>query len=156
MNEDPLQVVFDCSIFVQSLLNPVGAAGACVQQALTGNVRLFVSDFVLDEVRDTPHKPTPARLGITHEKVERLLDNLLRKATFVDDVPHVFDHPIDPDDAHYVDLAVATQSIIISRDRHLLGLNAPSKPWSAGFRQRFADLRICTPESLLEILRQGA
>ena len=74
----------------------------------------------------------------------------------IQDVPHVFDHPIDPDDSGYVDLALATGTkLIVSRDRHLLGLNNPAKPWSAEFRRRFPEFRVLTPEDLLVQLRQS-
>ena len=42
---------------------------------------------------------------------------------YVGDIPSVYIHPHDPDDSHYVDLAIATNStLIVSRDRHLLNL----------------------------------
>ena len=41
------KVVFDCNIFVQALINLHGPAGRCVQKARDGEVRLFVSPFIL-------------------------------------------------------------------------------------------------------------
>lgn len=64
-NTHPLRVVFDCNIFVQSLLSPIGPAGACVQHALDRHIELFLSQYILDELNDAPAKPTPAKLGIT-------------------------------------------------------------------------------------------
>lgn len=154
MSDSPIKVVFDCNVFVQALLNPVGAAGVCMQYALDGVVSLSLSPYVLAEIRDIPTKPTPMRLGITPPKVERLIANLTAVSTLIDHVPEVYEHPIDADDAHYVNLArAAGAAIIVSRDRHLLGLGDPAKPWSADFRGRFPELRVITPEEMLHMLR---
>jgi predicted nucleic acid-binding protein len=96
------------------------------------------------------------RFSITGEQIDALLDELIPTALLLQDVPHVFDHPIDPDDSAYVDLAVAAgATLIVSRDRHLLGLNDPAKPWSADFRRRFPDLKVLTVEGLPSLLRQS-
>jgi predicted nucleic acid-binding protein len=46
-----------------------------------------------------------------------------------------------------VDLAMA--QIIVSRDKHLLGLNNPALDWSGDFRARFPGLRILPPQQFL-------
>jgi len=43
----------------------------------------------------------------------------------------------------------------VSRDRHLLNLNNPAKPWSADFRSRFPSLRVFTVEQMLSEIRQA-
>ena len=150
------KVVFDCNIFAQALMNPVGPAGACVQLVFDGQVTLFIADFVISEIRDIPNKPTPARAGVTPGKAEDLVQLLLAKAEYVTDIPPVFVHPIDEDDSGYVNLALICDSrLIVSRDRHLLSLNNPAKPWSADFRSRFPDLRIISAEQLLALIRQA-
>jgi len=153
----PVQkVVFDCNIFAQALMNPIGPAGACVQAAFDDQVTLFIADFVISEIREIPNKPTPAKAGVTLKKVEDLVQMLLAKAEFVSEVPPVFIHPIDPDDSDYVNLALAVDAkLIVSRDRHLLNLNNPAKPWSANFRARYPDMRIISAERLLGEIRQG-
>ena len=65
---DPRRVVYDCNIFTQALMNPLGPAGACVVAAIENRVTLFVSEFVLEEIRDIPNKPTPRSVGVTHQK----------------------------------------------------------------------------------------
>ena len=136
-------------------MNPAGPAGACVQAAFDGQMTLFIADFVISEIRDLPHKPTPARVGVTPGKVENLLQLLLVKAEYVSDIPAVFVHPIDKDDSDYVNLALAADAkLIVSRDRHLLNLNNSAKPWSADFRSRFPDLRVISAEQLMLEIRQ--
>src|SRR5438552_3327751 len=73
VSDKPRKVVFDCNIFAQALLNPLGPAGACVDAAIDGRVRLFISDFVLEEIRDIPNKPTPREVGVTEQKAESLI-----------------------------------------------------------------------------------
>jgi putative PIN family toxin of toxin-antitoxin system len=150
-------VVFDCNVFIQALLNPTGPGDECVQAALDRRFRLVISPYILDELRQAPEKPTPAKLGLTGPKVERLVANLMMVTTPIEQAAHVFDHPIDPDDSHYVDLAVhAKTGLIVSRDRHLLGLQDPGKPWSAEFRKRYPILRIVAPEEMLRMLQKNS
>ncbi len=71
-------------------------------------------------------------------------------AILMDDVPHVFSYPRDPDDEHYVDLAAACQAhLIASRDRDLLSLNDLTTDAGKSFRTQFPGLLILTPEELL-------
>jgi uncharacterized protein len=149
------KVVFDCNIFAQALMNPLGPAGACLQATFDGHASLFVSDFVIMEIRDILNKPTPAKAGVTSRKAEDLVQLLLVKTEYVSEVPAVFVHPIDEDDSNYVNLALAAGAkLIVSRDRHLLNLNNPAKMWSADFRARFPDLRIISAEQLLKQIRE--
>ena len=137
-------------------MNPAGPSGACVQAALDCRVALFVSDFVFEEIRGLPNKPTPARAGVTPEKAEALVQLLRDRAQSISVVPDVFTHPIDEDDSAYVNLAVAAGAgLIVSRDRHLLNLNNPAKPWAKDFRARFPGLRVVSAEDMLSLIRQA-
>jgi uncharacterized protein len=154
VNDKPGKVVFDCNIFAQALLNPLGPAGACVEAAIDGRVTLFISDFVLEELRDIPNKSTPRRAGVTKQKAESLIAILIEIAERIGAPPPVFVHPIDPDDSHYVNLALAAGArLIVSRDRHLLNLNNPAKPWSSEFRRQYPLLQVISAETLLKELR---
>jgi putative PIN family toxin of toxin-antitoxin system len=149
-----LRVVFDCNVFAQALLSTAGPAAACVLAALDGTVVLCLSDFVISEIHDLADEPPLARMGITHERVNELLTKLLVLAEMMDQPPVVFEHPIDPKDGPYIDLAIAAgAAVITSRDKHLLNLMNASKPWSADFRARFPGLRIVSPEAFLKELR---
>ena len=53
----PPLVVFDCNIFVQALLNPIGSAGKCFDLAREGRIVLFVSEATLNEVRTVIQRP---------------------------------------------------------------------------------------------------
>jgi putative PIN family toxin of toxin-antitoxin system len=147
------RVVYDCNIYVQALLNMNGPAGSCVRRALGKQVSLFVSEPLISEIRNTPNKPTPARLGVTMQRTEILIANILEVATLVVDVPIVFTYDRDPDDAHYVNLALAAKAkLIVSRDRDLLDLMEISSPEAVAFQQQFPDLRILGPVEFLKQL----
>jgi putative PIN family toxin of toxin-antitoxin system len=155
MNDAAMRTVLDCMVYAQALLNPRGPAGECLARGAKGEFAIVLSDYVVEEILELPAK-LPAKFAITEQKVTFLLDELMPTALLVPDVPHVFDQPVDPDDSAYVDLAVAAGAkLIVSRDRHLLGLIDPRKPWSAEFRRRFPELNVLTVEELLTTLRHA-
>ena len=154
MSEAVERVVFDCNIFAQTLITPSGNAGQCVERVLDGRVSLYWSDYVLEEIRRIPAKPTPKRLGVTPDQSELLISRLMPVAHLVENPPSVYQHPIDPKDSHYVDWAVASNAkLIVSRDKHLLNLMNPSKPGAQQFKAMFPRLAVLQPEQLLELLR---
>jgi len=146
------RVVFDCGVFFQALISPRGPAGKCFAAATDGGLVLIISRFVLTELRDVCLRPhLVRRFRLSESRVVAFVAQIERVATLVEQVPHVFDYPRDPDDEHYVDLAVASQaSLIVSRDNDLLALEDSSDESSNSYHQRFPDLTILTPEQLLE------
>jgi putative PIN family toxin of toxin-antitoxin system len=152
MSTSTPKVVYDCNIFVQSLINLNGPAGRCVEKAKDGHVLLFVSPYVLAEVREI-HLKTPSKYGITAAQTDELARAVLTFATLVSDVPEVYSHPYDPDDSHYVNLAIRTDArLIVSRDRHLLMLADGGHKEGSDFQSRFPDIRILDPVALLKEL----
>ena len=150
----PERVVFDCNIFFQALISPAGPAGKALDAVAEGRCLLFVSEFVIDELKDITSRPhLVARFNLTAERVAFFLDSIAEIATTLDDVPAVFEFPRDPKDAHYVDLAIAAQAkLIVSRDLDLLSLNDPLTPEGCDFRVRFPNLQILTPTELMRLL----
>jgi putative PIN family toxin of toxin-antitoxin system len=148
----PPRVVYDCNIYVQSLININGPAGRCVVKAQAGEVLLFVAAFVLDEIRES-HQKIPAKYGVTREQAEALAAGIAAVATVVDSVPAVFTYERDPDDAHYVNLALAARAdLIVSRDKDLLDLGHTMRPEAIEFRRLFPTLRILEPVQFLREL----
>ena len=146
-------VVYDCVVYAQALISPSGPAGECVKRARAGEVRLFVSDYVVREIREL-HAKIPAKYGVTRQQVNDLADEACVFGLFIQEVPSVYKHPDDPADSHYVDLAVATSSeLIVSRDRHLLDLTNPVRPAAIAFRQFFPFVNVLTPEAFVKQLR---
>ena len=142
------RVVFDCNVFAQSLLSPNGPAGAlsccCKVAALNCSSPNSFSTRLANYISSCRLAPaSPRRTRKTWRSLSDHLQRffiLLQRSTFII-------HPIDPDDSAYVNLAFAANAeLIVSRDKHLLGLNDETKPWSQAFRDRFPDMRVLTPD----------
>jgi putative PIN family toxin of toxin-antitoxin system len=115
----PRSAVFDCNVFLQTMLNHRGSSHACWEKVLTGEVILFVTPYMLAEVRNLPNHPKLRRFsGFTAERVERFIEELLEVAELIADPPPVFRYARDPDDAHYVNAALVTHSmLVVSNDK---------------------------------------
>jgi putative PIN family toxin of toxin-antitoxin system len=144
-------VVFDCNIFLQGLAAPGGPAGRCVQLAIDGAVSLFISASVLEELRDVTSRPKViSKLRLVAERVEEFLEAIAVAATLIDGFPESFVYTRDPDDAHYINLAIAADAkLVVSRDKDLLDLMDATKPEAAEFQRRYPALRILDPVGLL-------
>lgn len=109
---------------------------------------------MLAEVREI-HFKTPKKYGIIAEQTDELARAIASFADIVTDVPEVYQHPYDPDDSHYVDLALkADARLIVSRDRHLLMLADSARKEGQEFQARFPALRILDPVQLLQELEK--
>jgi putative PIN family toxin of toxin-antitoxin system len=145
------RVVFDCNTYLQALAAPEGPAGECVELAISGKVSLFISPTVLEELREVTGRPKViAKLHLVTERVEEFFEAIEIAATLLADFPEDFKYQRDPDDAHYVNLALAADAkLIVSRDNDLLDLMDPAKPEAAEFQSRYPWLRIVTPVGFL-------
>jgi len=155
MERSSARAVFDCNVYLQAILNPRGPAGSCLQAAFDGRVLLFWSDHVLLEIRRTLSSASLRAkfVHLTDLRVEEFIRNVHKVATFIDDVPPVFEYSRDPDDAPYVNLALRTLSaFVVSRDRDLLDLRDQETPDGRAFAAQFPELRIITPPELVEFL----
>lgn len=149
-----VKVVFDCNIFVQSLLNPKGVAAACVELVRRGEVSLYVSPQVLTEIRDVLRRPNITRRlpGLTAGQVEAFLEDVVAHATTIRNVPEKFRLTRDPEDEPYINLAIAAKAnYIVSRDKDLLSLMTGITVDCKEFRQRFRLLKVIEP---LDFLRE--
>ena len=115
---------------------------------------LFLSVFVLDELKDVLARPhIVSQFKFTSERVSVFLESLVELATMAADVPHVFEFPRDPKDAHYVDLALAVDAkLIVSRDKDLLSLRDAATSEGRDFMSRYPTLLILTPPEVLKLL----
>ncbi|HMO86681.1 MAG TPA: putative toxin-antitoxin system toxin component, PIN family [Lacipirellulaceae bacterium] len=151
------RVVFDCNVFFQAIISPGGPAGRLFALAVVRRVDLFVSEYVLTELRELTSEPkVGAKYRLTAEILDEFFEMLAMAAVLVETVPSVFAFPRDPDDAHYVDLAVAAGAkLIVSRDKDLLSLTDGATPEGRDFQTRFPDLAILTPSELLALLGES-
>jgi putative PIN family toxin of toxin-antitoxin system len=154
----PIEVVFDCMVFLQATANRNSPAARALDLLEAGEVRLFVSRQILKEVRNVLNRPeVRSQLpGITDESVAALFARLQKKATLVSAVPTVFTYPRDPKDEPYLNLAIAAGvAYIVSRDTDLLDLMRWDTEEGRDFQRRFRFLKILDPVSFLKEFEPG-
>lgn len=150
------RAVYDCNVLLQGFVNSNGPAGACIAAAIDERVSLSCSRFVLDELREVASRPSVRAKfpHITDERLSDFIDLIAVIAQFPDDIPQVYAGCRDPDDNHYIDLALATSSVfVVSRDKDLLVLRNPASLQGRELAERFPQLRIVEPVELLRVLR---
>jgi putative PIN family toxin of toxin-antitoxin system len=149
-----LKAVFDCNVFLQALANPDGPAGRCVELALTKKVELFISQHVLEEIRDVTSRPKLiAKFKLRSERVAALLKSLPESATLVIDIPDIWKYDRDPDDGHYVNLALmAGAQLIVSRDKDLLDLMNDSNEAGKLLLAEYPFFRVLTPPQFIQVV----
>ena len=153
----PERAVFDCNVLLQALLSSRGPAGRLLEAAKAGRLTLFISAYGIEELREVASRSNVQRkFRVSQQMIEDFCHNLLGHATLMEIVPHVFDFPRDPDDAHYIDLAVAANAkLVVSRDKDLLSLRDQTTNEGKDFSARFPSLEILTPPEVLRRLDEA-
>jgi predicted nucleic acid-binding protein len=109
MSAETPGAVFDCNVSFQAMISGNGPAARCLQKVHAGDLTLFISDYVLAEIRDLPNDAEiAAKFNLTVEKAEAFIGSFIAVARHCQTVPAVYRHPYDPSDSHYVNLALAT------------------------------------------------
>lgn len=151
------RVVFDCMIYLQATASESGPAAALLRMMDDSAISLFVSNDILDEVRDVLSRPKIRRKNprVTDERVDALLTRLAEKGTLLERVPKHFNYERDPKDEKYINLAVeANAAYLVSRDNDLIDLVREDLAGSKDFRQRFPTLMILNPVAFLRQMEQ--
>lgn len=149
------RVVFDCNIFFQAVLNPTGPARRCFDEAAGNRFKLVYDSHVLSEFSEVTSRQKLLRKypQLTDGRVEELLDLTRLIGESHENVPAIYRLVRDNDDAHYIDLAIATSAIcVVSRDNDLLTLRDPSHPDGREFLARYPNLLILDPVAFLQSL----
>ncbi len=149
--------VFDCNIFLQSLLNPNSLAAKCLEAVRNGNVKLFVSKDTLAEVRDVILRPNIlARLPDANAaQIEAFLEDISNISTLIRSVPEYFKFQRDPKDEIIINLAVVCRAdFIVSRDKDLIDLMTGFTDDCKEFRKRFRPLKVVEPLEFLRIVEE--
>jgi putative PIN family toxin of toxin-antitoxin system len=153
----PLTAVFDCMIYLQAAINEKSPAAEIFRQVENEKLSLFVSDEILEEIRDVFARPkiTTKNPHLTQDYIEAFLLKILSKAEFIKNVPPVFQYPRDPKDEKYINLATKVKAdYIITRDRDLLDLMTGIDLESKEFRQKSRPLKIVEPIEFLKIIAE--
>jgi uncharacterized protein len=149
------RAVFDCNVFLQSAASEAGPAAACFRLVRTGLLELHISDPIILELVDVLARPKlrakfPA---LTRERVHQFIADVQALAVRTASVPQTYAYPRDPDDEHYINLALAVDAdYLVSRDHDLLDLSNRSIAAGREFNARFPTLHIVDPVELLRIL----
>jgi putative PIN family toxin of toxin-antitoxin system len=145
-------VVFDTGIVLQAAINPLGPAGAALDQE---KVTAYVSPRLRSEWEDVLTRPSLRARNpeLTDAQVAAALQRFDAQAIMVPNAPTYLVYPRDPDDEPVINLAIHVKaSFLVTRDRDLLDLMDESRPEGRNFRQRFPDLKILDPVSFLRVL----
>ena len=115
-----------------------------------GRLELYVSDVIIEEVRDVLGRPRirVKNPTITDKGVEDFCDRIRQAAQRIDPVPAAFTLARDPDDEPYLNLAIAAAAdYLVTRDNDMLDLMRDGT-----FRARYPTLTILDPVALLQVL----
>lgn len=118
-----MRAVLDPNVIISAVLSPSGAPAAVVQAWLEGHYELVVSPLLLEELERALGYPKLAD-RVTKAETRELLELLERGGDLHDDPPGPA--PVrspDPADDYLIALAAATEAVIVSGDRHLLGMS---------------------------------
>jgi putative PIN family toxin of toxin-antitoxin system len=135
-----LRAVVDANVLISAVLSQRGAPARVVRAWLDGVFELVASPLLLAEIERALAYPK-LRERIPQEDAVRLVDLLRRSASLVDDPdasPPVASP--DPGDDYLLALAVSERAVLVSGDKHVLGLGS--------------DLPIDSPDAFLETLER--
>ncbi len=145
------RAVFDCMVFFQATARPTGpAARLFIDFVESGRLTLFVSDAIINELRDVLGRPRirAKNPAITDHSVIEFCGRVQQLAHRIDPVPALFTLARDPDDEPYLNLAIAVSAdYLVTRDNDMLELMR-----DAAFRVRYPKLTILDPVALLRLL----
>jgi len=133
-----VRVVLDPNILISALLSPGGRPAQVVQHWLQGEFELIVSGELQAELERALGYPK-LRGRIPPDDAARVVDLLRQTAVHGSDPPEPPVRSPDPGDDYLLALAESQSALLVSGDKHLLGL-----------ADRFP---IYTPEAFLDTLR---
>jgi predicted nucleic acid-binding protein len=128
---------------------------ATIQALYDGRVRLVMSQAAIDEIRDVLNRvELRARLGLTPERVDKVIGETLRLAEWVQDVPNAFSWPHHPDDDHNFNLAIAARADrLVTREPRIRQIEGNFPQDWARFHALAPQVRIVEPHELAAELR---
>jgi putative PIN family toxin of toxin-antitoxin system len=140
--------VYDCMLYFMHAARPerVRETFELVQ---LNKVTYCLSAEVLSEIQDVLTRPRHQRQfpQLNPESVAIYLQEITRRARFVDQVPLAYVLKRDPKDSKYINLALAADApYLVTRDLDLLDLMNETLSEGREFRRRFPRLRIIEPK----------
>ena len=137
-----MRAVLDPNVIISALLAPDGSPAKVLRAGLGGACELVASPLLLAELQRALAYPK-IRRRIPASDATALVGLIERQARVVDDPtePPLVRSP-DPGDDYLIALAVAARTVIVSGDRHLLGIDQ--------------TLPIHSPAAFLALLGEGS
>lgn len=116
------RVVLDPGVLVSALIAPDGSPARLLREIRAGSLELIVSPLLLRELEGVLSRPKFRRYADL-ATVSEYVDLLQREALAVPDP----DEPAplrsaDPDDDYLIALAQSQNAVLVSGDKHLLGI----------------------------------
>ncbi len=117
-----MRAVLDVNVLISAILSPTGTPARLLLAWQAGAFELIVSPALLDELRRALAYPKLRRL-VPASEAEAFVAWLAEAANQASDPggPPPVDSP-DPGDAYLLALAAASDAVLVTGDRHLLGL----------------------------------
>ncbi len=148
-------VVFDCMIYLQSLINASGPSAAALRLVDNDIISLFVSMEILKELYDVLSRPKIRikNRNINDRRRDAFINRISNKATVITNVQRHFIYSRDPKDEKYINLAIEVKAeFLVIRDKDLLDLMTDITQESLNFRRNFCFLKIIDPVKFLKVL----
>jgi putative PIN family toxin of toxin-antitoxin system len=143
--------VYDCTLFFMHAARP-DRVRETFQLVQSNKVVYCLSTETLSEIQDVLTGPKHQRQfpRLSPESVAIYLQEIIRGARFVENVPLAYVLKCDPKDSKYINLALAANApYLVTRDLDLLDLMNEVLPVGREFRRRFPHLRIVDPETFV-------
>ncbi len=149
--------VFDCVVFVQSLISEAGPAARSLELFEQGKFSIAVSRDILFEIREVLSRSTLRQSypRLTDERVEPLIEVLLYKGKFFRQIRRHYEYARDPYDEAYLNLAIeARADFLVTRDNDMLDLMKWEREEGREFQKRFRLLKIVDPVAFLKQIEE--
>ena len=145
-------VVSDTGVYLRASINAANVSSSLLHKATVGEMQLYVSRDLLDEVQDVLTRPEirAKNARLSDEALQAFLREVEAQAILIDPLPQHFSYSRDPDDEHILNLAIeAGASYIASFDNDLLDLMRSKHEEAQDFRRRFPNITILTPGEII-------
>ena len=137
-----MRIVLDANVFVSALISAKGAPARILTYWQEEGFEVVVSPVILEELDRVLHYPKlQQRYHLAGKEIQRFLHLLRRQAIEVVPSGRTTVIERDPADNRYLECAVAGgASVIVSGDRHLLGLG------------EYQGVQVLSPSGFLSLL----
>ena len=115
------RAVLDPNILISALLSPQGSPARLLAHWLAGEFELVASERLLTELERALAYPK-LRARIAADDATAFVEFLRGSTDIAADPPKTPARSPDPDDDYLIALAAVSKAVLVSGDRHLLGL----------------------------------